>query len=241
MKLSLKNLERVVSVSKFVENALKLAFDLDNVITFHNFVELDAEIFPALSSSRFDVREYLELPSNSRIVLYSGRLTPEKGIVSLLNAFKIVVEKDKTLFLVIAGEGILRPYVENIAQRVGNVLVTGQVSRKIMLRLMAQSDVLAVPSICSEGCPTVVLEAMALGTPVVATAAGGIPELVAEEDRAYLVKPGDPYDLAQSISFALVRGPSKQRDIERIRKFDVEIVGHSIEQLYENVSLEKRR
>jgi 2-deoxystreptamine N-acetyl-D-glucosaminyltransferase/2-deoxystreptamine glucosyltransferase len=117
-------------------------------------------------------------------VLFAGRLSPEKGIAELVAA-------TEGMNLVVAGDGPLRHLVPD---------ALGFVPHSALERLYARSAVVALPS-HREGLPLSVLEAMVHGRPVVATAVGGIPELVEDGVTGLLVPPGD----VQALRFALER------------------------------------
>jgi glycosyltransferase involved in cell wall biosynthesis len=107
-------------------------------------------------------------------VLFAGRLSPEKGIEELVAA-------TQGMNLVVAGDGPLRELVPS---------ALGFVPHEELARLYARAAVVVLPSY-REGLPLCVLEAMAHGRPVVASAVGGIPELVEEGVSGLLVPPGD--------------------------------------------------
>jgi glycosyltransferase involved in cell wall biosynthesis len=95
-----------------------------------------------------------------------------------------------------------------------------------------------VPSLCSDACPTVVLEAMAAGRPVVAAASGGIVDLVVDGATGLLVPPGDAWALAQAI-IAILRDPQTARTFgkagrDRAREFTVSAVAERIERMYDD-------
>jgi glycosyltransferase involved in cell wall biosynthesis len=116
-----------------------------------------------------------------------GRLVPWKRVDGLLELLKDVPD----LGLVVVGEGPERPRLERLARDLevsDRVYLAGQRSRKDALGLMAACDLFALNS-TYEGFPHVVLEAMALGLPVIATAVGGTPEVVAHGVTGLLVEP----------------------------------------------------
>ncbi len=116
-------------------------------------------------------------------LLFVGRLSPEKGLDVLLEAAEIT-----GLPLTIAGDGPLMPYLKERAN--GRVKLLGRVSPSRVSELLSAAAVAVVPSICYENAPLSVLEPMACGTPVVASAIGGIPELVRDGVDGLLVEPG---------------------------------------------------
>jgi glycosyltransferase involved in cell wall biosynthesis len=130
-------------------------------------------------------------------VLFAGRLSPEKGIDELLAA-------TAGMNLVVAGDGPLR-------DRVPSAL--GFVLHDELSRLYARAAVVVLPS-HREGLPLCVLEAMAHGKPIVATAVGGIPELVEDGVTGLLVQPGDPEGLRAALG-RLLADPVLRRRLGR--------------------------
>jgi glycosyltransferase involved in cell wall biosynthesis len=140
-----------------------------------------------------------------------GRLIPLKRVDGLLEALKELPD----LGLVVVGDGPERPRLERRARELGvqdRVYFAGRRPKKEALGLMAACDLFVLNSV-HEGLPHVVLEAMALGLPVVATAAGGTPEVVRDGETGVLV-PGRYGTLGASLS-ALARDPALRRRLGR--------------------------
>jgi len=138
---------------------------------------------------------------------YVGRLTPFKGVGTLLEA--VARLRPSVPFLVV-GDGPSREELEAKAARLDleNVRFLGYQSGAALHDLVARAMFIVVPSEWYENCPYAVLEAYALGTPVVATAIGGIPELVEDGVSGVLVPPGDPDALAAGLRRLLEMGGS---------------------------------
>lgn len=135
------------------------------------------------------------------VVLTVGRLSREKAQEDLLVAFKQLLNRqpDIRARLVVVGDGPERRRLEAAVEDAGlreRVFFTGQVSDVKLYYALA--DVFALPS-HSEGSPNVVLEAMAANLPVVATAVGGVPEILVNNESAVLVPPADPAAMAEGI------------------------------------------
>ncbi len=127
-------------------------------------------------------------------LLFAGRLIRDKGIATLLEA----AGRWGVIPLVIAGDGPLREDVLEASDRLPNVRYVGPLDADHLRELQAGALAVVVPSVCYENQPYAVLEAFAAGTPIIGTALGGIPELVGEEERGLLFRPGDPDGLKRA-------------------------------------------
>lgn len=123
-------------------------------------------------------------PSRSRDVLYVGRLSREKGIESILHAWKEIVPAN--LRLLVVGDGPLRAQLE--ATRGAQVSFLGYEPRDRVIEMMLSARALLFPSISYENQPLVLLEAMAAGLPVFGRRLGSIPEVLAGMDPRCLVE-----------------------------------------------------
>jgi glycosyltransferase involved in cell wall biosynthesis len=134
------------------------------------------------------------------VILAAGRLVAQKGYPVLLAAAARWQHRDPVPLLVIAGEGPLAGALAEQARNTGiAVRFLGQ--RTDIPALLCAADVVVVPSLW-EGQPLVVQEALRAGRPLVASRAGGIPDLTGE-DAAVLVPPGDPAALAGAVQLVL--------------------------------------
>ena len=175
-----------------------------------------------------------------------GRLHPQKGFSDLLTAFAQVRQRIPSVRLFVAGDGELRDDLEAQARSLGMAaVVTFAGVRADVSEVLAALDVFVLPSLW-EGMPNAVLEAMASGLPVVATAVGGTPEVVVDGVTGLLVPPQDPGALAQAIGH-LLRDPDLRRRMGRAGRrrveehFDVRETVRQVESLYETLLREKGR
>jgi teichuronic acid biosynthesis glycosyltransferase TuaC len=151
----------------------------------------------------------------SELILYAGNLLADKGLGELMDAFIELAESRPRLRLAIVGQG---PYREALARRAAaagvedRVTMPGRGDAAVVAGWMRAADVFCLPSY-SEGCPNVVVEALACGRPVVATKVGGIPELV-NETCGMLIPPRNAGELAKALDRAL----SKPWDSEEIAR-----------------------
>jgi glycosyltransferase involved in cell wall biosynthesis len=148
-----------------------------------------------------EVRVGLGLEPGCPLILFAGRLAEQKGVDTLLSSLDLLQHVRPDLRTLIVGEGPLRGKLEETA-RAFRLFEDRKVSflghREDVPRLLAASDVLVLPSLY-EGLPNVVLEAMRFRKPVVATAAPGTTEVVADGLTGLLVPLRDPVNLARAI------------------------------------------
>ena len=135
-----------------------------------------------------------------RVVVAAGRLSPEKGFGVLIDAAARICAADPGVGFVLFGEGNERAALE------AQVAAFGLTQRFRMPgftpdldRYLPWADVVVLSSF-TEGLPNVLLEASAAGVPVVGTAVGGVPEVIADGETGYVVPPGDPTTLAARLS-----------------------------------------
>jgi glycosyltransferase involved in cell wall biosynthesis len=151
--------------------------------------------------------------------LFVGRLTEEKGIATLLEAWTQLSD----IALVLAGQGPMQPQIEQYVQQrtPGNVRYGGHVSREEISRLMKDSSFLIFPSRWYEGFPMTIAEAYACGTPVIASRLGAMAEIIDDGSTGLHFTPGDADDLARKVEWASAH-PKEMRDMGRNARMEYE-------------------
>ncbi len=184
------------------------------------------------------VRRRLDLPPHGRVVGMMARLFPVKGHAIFLQAAALINQVMPDTRFALVGDGPLRSHLEDMTQELGlasKAVFFGE-QRDVGTYLSA-FDIAALTSE-TEGCSNSLLEAMALGKPVVATDVGGNRELVRHGETGFLVPRGDAEPLAQAI-IALLQDPDTaeamgQRAKERVvTQFSLERMVHQYQSLYE--------
>ena len=210
--------DEVIVPSQYLANwVVKWGVPAEKVTVIYNAVEIPDGVKP------------LPIPLRTPIkAITVGRLIPLKRVDKLLEA----LEKIPELGLVVVGDGPERPRLERMAQDLGvsdRVYFSGQRSKRETIGLMAACDFFILNS-THEGLPHVVLEAMALGLPVVATAVGGTPEVVRDGETGILVPTVDgglagvlkrvvnDYELRQSLSQTARHWVCQNLRVERMVK-----------------------
>ena len=155
---------------------------------------------------RLEARHKLRIDPASEAVVYIGRMDVRKGLRELVEAAASLHPQRPELHVYLVGEGPDRPLIESAIEAnnaAGYIHCMGACGFDDVAVWMTAADLVTLPSYM-EGCPNVVLEALACGRPVVATNVGGIPEIMNDE-CGRLMPPRDPVALAQALAFVLDR------------------------------------
>lgn len=168
-------------------------------------------------------------PQSDAPLLFAGDLSADKGVQVLLDAYQRL---DSPPELVLAG----RMPVPDAWRFPPGARWVGQLPHEEAVGLFRSARAVVVPSVWSDPCPTVVLEAMAAGRPVIGAASGGIVDMVVHDQTGLLVPPGDATALAEALA-RLLREPQTARAFgvagrERAREFTVGAVAPRIEEMY---------
>lgn len=201
----------VIGVSDFILGTLDEScpgVPKDRRVVLRNCADTSRFDAPGLAGERAAWRKRLGLADDDVAVLFSGRLTADKGILQLLEAMSRV--KNPNLRLVVAGAVFFNSKVksafgEEVERRVkvlgDRAMMTGFVDHDKMPGLYAAADVCCMPSVWNDPAPLAVIEAMASGHPLVTTFSGGIPEYVTGECAYVLPRESDglPARLAETL------------------------------------------
>lgn len=212
IRWALRTARRVIAVSaplaKAVSELTKLPADRVQCIPCAGYSP--AVFRPRDAGERAALRQSLGMAAGARVVLFVGHLVPVKALDVLLRAWSALLQFPSVgahLRLVLIGEGTLRETLEQQARELGiagQVAFLGPKPQPAVADWIAAADLLTLPS-HAEGSPNVVVEALASGTPVVATGVGGVPDLVVDGVNGLLVPAGDARALAAALAAALER------------------------------------
>lgn len=208
MAWAIRRANRVVAVSDGLKNlAIEFGAEPKRVHTIPNGV--DSEIF--FPHDKDAGRRKLGLPTDERIILTAGDLAELKGHHRVIAAVKQLNGSDRRVSLLIAG-GVGRSgrYAAALRQQVAHNQLTdrvrflGEVEQRTLAELMSVADVFCLAS-SSEGWPNVVNEALACGTPVVATDVGAVRQMIPTDRYGLVVPVEDPTALEDALRSALER------------------------------------
>jgi glycosyltransferase involved in cell wall biosynthesis len=215
----LNKTDLILGVSKYLTEKTRYKFPQfsERCQTLYNGV--NASLF-----ARENGQETLK-KNGAKHVLFVGRVSPEKGVHVLLDAFARVVKYHPRAHLTIIGVQKPLPfellvglsddyktsrlasfytmnymsYLRKISSEINNVSFVGPVPHQSLINYFQNTDVVVIPSVCNEAFGMPALEAMAAGVPVVATNSGGIPEIVSDGETGLVVERDDVSALAEAI------------------------------------------
>lgn len=203
-KKNLKNSHRIIAVSNHIKKFLIEDYKLDpeKITVIHNGI--DASFF--LPKKR--------LLNKKKKILYVSRLSKSKGIEKLLN-----INKGLKGEVIVVGSGYLEKKLKTKYQNNKNIKFVGQKTQKELLSYYVSSDVLVFPSLCCEGCPMTILEAMSCELPIIATDLCGNKEIIKDgETGIFWNKENGEEDLLKKINYLLNNEKSAKEIGENARK-----------------------
>lgn len=213
-RLSRRLPTRVVSCSENGARLLAAAgYPTDRIDVIPNGVDV-SKFAPLPAEQRSTLRESLGIPGHVKVLGHVGRADAQKDHATMFRAFGMLAERHPDVFLLLAGDGLERgsPYTESLLRSLGGP----ELQRRVMAlgprddipEVMNAIDVFILSSSSGEAFPMVLIEAMASGTPCVATDVGDSAEIIG--DTGWLLQPKDPRGLAQAISNALTEDAAAQ-------------------------------
>jgi colanic acid/amylovoran biosynthesis glycosyltransferase len=166
-------------------------------------------IYNGLNLAEFRRADFSSTPP---LIVGIGRLIAKKGFADLIRACRLLAEREKLFRCEIIGEGPLENELREQVQQSGLqncVTFSGARPQSKIRQRLAAANVFVLPSVVdpdggSDNLPTVIMEAMATGLPVVSTDVGGIPEMIIENETGFLVQPGDAVTVADRIEKVII-------------------------------------
>jgi len=203
---ALRRAERVIAVAENLRNlAINLGVDASHVITIPNGI--DTEIFHP--HDRRQSRAKCCVLSGAKLIVSAGHLIELKGHHRIINALRTLIDSGIDVELAIAGgRGRAEDYEPALRQQISEhkletrVRMLGHLDREALANLLSAADVFCLAS-SREGWPNVVHEALACGTPVVATRVGGVPQMIPSQQYGIVVPVDDEIALTNALSRAL--------------------------------------
>lgn len=185
-------LTKILTVSDYIKRKASVYFPIEKIQTVYNGIDLQ-NFYPKEHPSV--TRESLGFAMDDFIIIYSGRINPEKGVSELIDAMLKLKDNPHIKLMIIGGsffgntnneDQFIRSLKEKAKVIQDNIIFTGFIPYKNMPDYLQLSDIAVIPSIWNDPFPTTELEAQAMGLPIITTLRGGIPEEVSEENAILL-------------------------------------------------------
>jgi glycosyltransferase involved in cell wall biosynthesis len=232
-KMYLQTLRRASRVIVSLDDALRYLPDFvrDKAVTICHGI--DTRLFsPGMSDTE----------DSEFKVVFLGRLVPEKAASIAIKAISIAKKQIPNITLRIVGNGPEKATLHALAKAEGvedSVRFLGFVNHSQIPRLLRESDILCCPSL-ADASPTVLLEGMACGLPIVATGIGGIPEILGHGSNGVLVRPNAPMETSEAFvrlfeDPEMARRLGKNARAEAERSFDWDVIAKKVVDLYREI------
>jgi glycosyltransferase involved in cell wall biosynthesis len=220
--------DKVICPASYIKDDVVLNFNITRRKTKVLYNPVDIKLIGALKKQNIEP-EY-EKVFDGKTILSIGRLEKQKNYEALIYAFRRLFKSYKEdVKLVIIGEGSLREELENVIERTGlrrKVFLIGK--QHNIYKFLCRSDLFVLPSIY-EGMPNVVLEAMAVGVPVIASNLGPIREIISDGKNGLLFETNNIKDMSEKILSLLTDTKKtekiKERAFKDIESYDIDRIG----------------
>ena len=185
------NVDLFITPSKFLKNKLEEMGFSKKIVHLPNFID----------ATKFTYSKNENEINNENSIVYYGRLSPEKGLHTLLRAVKISNAENRTILKII-GDGPIKGELEEKVKLDGidNVKFLGYMKGESLYNEIRRSMFVIIPSEWYENNPMSALEAFAMEKPIIGSRIGGIPELVKNGETGYTFEPGNAKDLSEKIN-----------------------------------------
>lgn len=239
-KFCLSKPKHIIAVSEAIRQELvSLGLPEKKITVLSSGINFD--VINALDTNiQKQFKQEFDLDSYKHFVVSVGSLDEVKGFRYLVDAVPLVLKSEPYSLFVVIGSGPQREFLEEKANGIPNIIFAGQRTREEIYQILQLANLFVLPSITlvgkEEGTPTVLLEAMAAGLPIVSTDSGGIKYLLEDGVNALLVRQRDATALADAI-IKLLRDEDLRKNIsirnkEIAKKRDWNIVNQKVLHLY---------
>lgn len=206
-----------ISPSRFLKDKLLEMGFTKKILHLPNCVDIG-------KFSGFDKDANNGMDEQENSIVYFGRLSPEKGLLTLIEAAKLLYHENKdsrNIKIEIIGEGSMREELQEKVKKenINNVRFFGYKQGESLYREIKKSVAAILPSEWYENNPMAVIEAFAMGKPVIGSRIGGIPELVKDTETGLTFDPGNAEDLSKKIKALLADSLSLTKMGENARRF----------------------
>lgn len=236
----LKKCKKVIAVSDYIAHKIRSVADYNNVETVINGIKTEA--FDKTYDNREELKNKYNIRQNDFVFMYTGRVTRDKGVLELLNAFKDMTEKYDDIKLLIVGSsffnnGKKNKYIkslEKIADSIKDkVVFTGYIKHDELYKIYSIADVQVVPSKFEDPCPLSVIEGVVSGKPLIVSNCGGIPKLVNKNNAEFVENNAE---FVKNLQKAMMYMYNNEERMRNMSEYSKEQIGRfSLKTYYDNL------
>ena len=225
----LRKCNAVVAVSNEIASSIKKWYfvDEEKAYTVYNGVEVN--FFCPDQSQRKHIRRALAISDQEKVLLFFSFITKQKGLHLLIKALPGILEKNKSIKLLVVGEGNYLAEAKELVKQLGldsYVVFLGYIPREKTPGYINASEIFILPTLRQEGMPFSLLEAMACGKPVIASKIGGIPSVIDDGVNGLLIPPGNISKLIEKTTFLLNNKDFTDKLADNARKKVIQNFSH---------------
>lgn len=184
----IKSTKKIICVSNFIANSISNLMDMpsNKFVVLRNCIDVKRFSIDLNFEEKRNLREKYGIKENEKVLLFTGRITPEKGVKELVESLKNV--KNKNYKLLILGSALnelkaktkYQEEIEKIVKTISNkVIFTGFIRYEEINKFYSIADIAVLPSIWNDPAPLTIIESLVSGLPIITTNSGGIPEYAA--------------------------------------------------------------
>lgn len=189
----IKNTKKIICVSKYIQSTLE-KYDIaeNKFVVLRNGVDENKFNSEISENKRLEIRKKYNIKKDDIVLIYTGRIVPEKGVLELIKAFNQINEKNLKLLIVgsalnaIKNKTLYEEKVEKEISKNSNIIFTGFIDYNNISNIYKMSDIAVLPSICNDSAPLTVIESMRCGLAIITTKSGGIPEYATDECAIFI-------------------------------------------------------
>lgn len=196
------NSQKIICVSNELQKDVIRQYNVPTKKLITIFSGIDTSRFKPIKKKEIQINKLKFIKDNDEIILSAGAITKQKGFHLLIKSFGQIAEKFPKIKLIIIGEGPYLKRLKSLTKKLAltkRVLFLGKIDNKEIHKFYNLADICVFTTLCSEGSPYVILEAMACEKPVIASRIGGIPSIIKDRENGLLIEAGNSTQLEHGI------------------------------------------
>jgi len=192
----------IICASDHVNESVRKWFPVRKKTIYTIMNGIDTIKFSPNEQDRNRVRKRLGVREGELLLMTSGTISKEKGHHLVVEALNILFKKNVKLKLMIVGNGEYLTSISGLIDKFGlndNIILTGFVPNELISNYYNAADIYLIPTFRAEGLPFALIEAMSISLPIIASKAGGIPNVLENDKEGLLINPGDTDEIVSKI------------------------------------------